>query len=268
MGSFANSMFSVLLGWVRGAVNWLWRLFTSEQSSGMVAWLGEHWLVLAAVLCAAGLVMDLVVNTLRWQPYKVWASFFRRLFGRKRQEEPAPRRPVRRAWVYADGTAREEEPEAAPEADAWPAPDAMPMGRVSSADMEERYVMAFAPPEGYRQRTAEPSRLKYQQELDKQQPVQGLEDYPQPKDAPIEPEQERKQDAEPSGRVSRCMLRLNAQRFLNRDEDELQLRYTPAPPPVDRHEAYRAPYVPPQWKKPADVGASVRGEENAHDTAL
>ena len=48
----------------------------------------------------------------------------------------------------------------------------------------------------------------------------------------------------------------------------VQLRYTPAPPPVDKNEAYRAPYVPPQWKKPADVGASVRGEENAHDTAL
>ena len=266
MGSFANSMFSVLLGWVRGTVNWLWGLFSSEESGGLTAWLGEHWLGLAAALCVAGMLADLVVYMVRWRPYKVWASFFRRLFGRnKRQEDPTPRRHVRREWVYPDGTARAEEPEEAPEEE-WPVPETMPHGRVSSADMEERYVMSFAPPEKYRQRAAQPAQLKYQQELDKQQPVQGLEDYPKPSEAPAEAE--RSLPNEPSGRVSRRMLRLNAQRFLNRDEDELQLRYTPAPPPVDKNEAYRAPYVPPQWKKPADVGASVRGEENAHDTAL
>ena len=266
MVSFANSMFSVLLGWVRGAVNWLWGLCTSEESSGLTAWLGEHWLGLAAALCVVGMLADLVVSMVRWQPYKVWASFLRRLFRRrKRQEEPAPSRHVRREWVYPDGTARAEEPEEVPE-EVWPAPGTMHHGRVSSADMEERYVMSFAPPEDYRHRTVQPAQLKYQQELDKQQPVQGLEDYPQPSEAPAETETSLPN--EPSGRVNRRMIRLNAQRFLNRDEDELQLRYTPAPPPVDKNEAYRAPYVPPQWKKPTDVGASVRGEENAHDTAL
>ena len=266
MGSFANSMFSVLLGWVRGAVNWLWGLFSSEESGGLTAWLGEHWLGLADALCVVGMLADLVVYMVRWRPYKVWASFFRRLFGRnKRQEEPAPRRHVRREWVYPDGTARAEEPEEAPEEER-PEPETMPHGRVSSADMEERYVMSFAPPEEYRQRAAQPAQLKYQQELDNQQPVPGLEDYPKPREIPAESEQT--QSSEPSGRINRRMLRLNAQRFLNRDEDELQLRYTPAPPPVDKNEAYRAPYVPPQWKKPANVGASVRGEENAHDTAL
>ena len=110
MGSFANTMFSVLLGWVRGTVNWLWGLFSSEESGGLTAWLGEHWLGLAAALCVAGMLADLVVYMVRWRPYKVWASFFRRLFGRnKRQEEPAPRRHVRREWVYPDGTARAEE---------------------------------------------------------------------------------------------------------------------------------------------------------------
>ena len=81
MGSFANSMFSVLLGWVSGAVNWLWGLCTSEESSGLTAWLGEHWLGLAAALCVVGMLADLVVYMVRWRPYKVWASFFRRLFG-------------------------------------------------------------------------------------------------------------------------------------------------------------------------------------------
>ena len=43
MGSFANSVFSVLLGWIRTAVNEFWNILSSGEGGGMLAWIGENW---------------------------------------------------------------------------------------------------------------------------------------------------------------------------------------------------------------------------------
>ena len=269
MGSFANSVFSILLGWVRGAVSWLWNAATSQESSTFMQWIANNWLTLAVILCAAGVVIDFVVHMFRWQPYKVWASFFRRMFGKKERVEETPRsgsglkRRVRREWVYADGTARADETSAAEEETAqgdWYQPEMAVASRVSSEDMSQRYVRSFARPEADAyQMPQELERLTYQQELDKQAPVQGLEDYPQPK-PPVQPVQQQPQGR--TERISKRMARLHVHRFLDGDDEELELRYKPAPPAVDKTEAYREPYYPPQWKRPTDVGASVSREED------
>lgn len=310
MGSFANSIFSVMLGWIRGAVSSLWTILTSEESGGVLTFLADHWLTLAIAVCVAGVVIDFVVYMIRWRPYKVWASFFRRLRGKGAEEpdeQPRPRpraarRPdsVRaaapapgtftREWRYPDGTARTEEvwPDgekqfSAPYAPAElpPAPEAFPGRNSASAALPEQYVMKFARPEAqtpppqpapepvwtprgraYRR----PEELRYQQDAAPAPAVQmtGLEDYPQPRAAlpetqaltpepPAEPEPVARQ---PLYRAKRIPLPRN---FGMMDDDELQLRYQPAPPAVDKSKAYHEPVYPPSWKPPADADRPAAG---------
>ncbi|MBP3637813.1 MAG: hypothetical protein J6K13_09700 [Clostridia bacterium] len=242
MGSFANSMFSVLLGWIRTASGWVWDTIIVGEDGGLIGWIGENWLGLIIALCVICMAVDAVIHLLRWRPYKVWASFFRRLFGKEEVEEPQHSGRMSREWHYADGTAMTEEVDV-PE-DMW-YEEEMPMPRKSSAEMSQQYVQSFARPE----------KLKYQEELKKDQPVKGLEDYPQPKVEADSP-----QPTSRTERIRKRMARLTAPAV----EDELQLRYRPVPPAVDKNEAYRAPFYPPQWKKTADAAR----EEETHDNAF
>ena len=110
MGSFANTLFSVLLGWVQNAVSWLWRLISSDGADGFMSWVLEHWLLLAILLCAAGALVDLAVYLLRWQPYRVWRSFWQRLRGTDEEEAEAVQAPAESVeWVYANGVRVTEE---------------------------------------------------------------------------------------------------------------------------------------------------------------
>jgi len=76
MGSFANTLFKIMLGWLQGAVSAIWSAFTTENGASLLAWIGSHWLLIAGILCVVGLTADLCVYLLRWKPYKVWKSFF------------------------------------------------------------------------------------------------------------------------------------------------------------------------------------------------
>lgn len=107
MGSFANTLFSVLLGWVKSAISWLWQLIGSEDVGGFMGWVldGWNWLTVVIVLCAAGVLLDLVIYLIRWQPYRVWRSFLRR---NEPEEDEAgwtePEVLEERRWLYADGS--------------------------------------------------------------------------------------------------------------------------------------------------------------------
>ena len=57
MGSFANSVFSVLLGWIRTAVNEFWNILSSGEGGGMLAWIGENWKALTLILCLIGICL-------------------------------------------------------------------------------------------------------------------------------------------------------------------------------------------------------------------
>ena len=111
MGQFANTLFSMLLGWVQTAASWLWALVSGEAAADGLAWALEHWLLLAGAACLGCMLVDFLVYLLRWQPYRVWGRFLRR--ERNDQEEdvrhqepevplqpseplPAPIRPTRR----------------------------------------------------------------------------------------------------------------------------------------------------------------------------
>ncbi|MGN0773810.1 MAG: hypothetical protein ACI4MP_08505 [Candidatus Ventricola sp.] len=91
MGTLTDSLFTVLMSWVRGLVNALWALFSSDHTTAL-EFLGKNWLLIAAVLIAAGLVIDWIIWLLRWQPYHLWAQRARRLLHMEEpeDEEEAP----------------------------------------------------------------------------------------------------------------------------------------------------------------------------------
>lgn len=78
MGSFANSLFKFLLGWLQGAVAAVWSAFTSKDGSALFNWIGRYWMLIAGILCVIGLTADLCVYLFRWKPFRVWKSFFSR----------------------------------------------------------------------------------------------------------------------------------------------------------------------------------------------
>ena len=103
MGTLANSLFQSLLGWIRALSAQIWMTFTSPDSSTLLSWIGEHWKGLTVALCAAGLILDLVIYLFRWQPYRAWRSFFRRLRasrgGESDGEEEMPEEEVSEALL-------------------------------------------------------------------------------------------------------------------------------------------------------------------------
>lgn len=90
MGSFVNSIFSFLLGWLSSLASAVWGLFSGEGGAIRISWFAQNWKALAIIICLVGTGIDVVIHLVRWQPYKVWATFIRRLLGRQSAEtEPA-----------------------------------------------------------------------------------------------------------------------------------------------------------------------------------
>ena len=252
MGSLASSVFSVMLGWIRSAVSYVWKSASSPEGSSVLKWLAENWLALAVIICLSGMAVDVVVHLLRWRSYKVWGSFIRRLSKRdeddpEEEELPPPEpqregRIVHRQWIYADGTARTEsvEQEEIPaEEDAHPWTDVTPSLPNYELD-QESYRRQFARPESQIQSVPSTSMADYPQSetVEEQQTV---------------PEEESKPYVRRGRRITRESTRAALQQlFVSHDEDELDLRYKPAQPAMDKSQAYNKPYYPPQWKPPAE----------------
>lgn len=99
MGTFADSLFTVLMSWVRALVNAFWALFSSEHTT-LLEYLGKNWLMIAVVIIAAGLMIDWIIWLLRWQPYHLWAQRARKVLHIEApQEENDPEEKPQRAHV-------------------------------------------------------------------------------------------------------------------------------------------------------------------------
>ena len=79
MGSFANTVFSLLLGWLQTVTSVIWSALTGKNSESFLQFIGKNWILIAAVLCIAGVVIDFLVYLFRWEPYKVWKSFWKKI---------------------------------------------------------------------------------------------------------------------------------------------------------------------------------------------
>ena len=97
MGAFADSLFSLLLGWVRGLVGAIMTVISSGGESGILPFLGKNWLAIVLIIIAIGLAGDWFIWMVRWQPYRVWGTNMRRvaraLHIGGREQEDAPQEP-------------------------------------------------------------------------------------------------------------------------------------------------------------------------------
>ena len=81
MNGFANSLLTLLLGWMRVLFSAL--LTLPQRGSAFLAWLGRHWIPLVLVIVLAALFVDALIYILRWRPQYVWSTRLQRLFHRK-----------------------------------------------------------------------------------------------------------------------------------------------------------------------------------------
>ncbi len=78
---YADTLITIMLGWVRGFTDWIWNIINlGDGSAGrsFLGWFSENWLKLVVVLVIAGIVIDWLVWLVRWRPYWLW-------FGKKRR---------------------------------------------------------------------------------------------------------------------------------------------------------------------------------------
>ena len=83
MNSFANVLFSGFFGWLKSAAQAVYRTLSEPESATLLTKVADHWMILVIILLVAGTAVDLIVYLARWQPYKVWSSFFRRITKKK-----------------------------------------------------------------------------------------------------------------------------------------------------------------------------------------
>ena len=84
MNAFADSLFSMLFGWLRALVQGLWNAVSSGGLGGFFTWLGDHWLWVVLILVLGATVLDFVIWFIRWRPYLVWKTKMRHFFRRLR----------------------------------------------------------------------------------------------------------------------------------------------------------------------------------------
>ena len=154
MGSLANSIFRLMLGWIQGIAAAIWSAFTSEKGGSVFAWFGKYWIPIAAALCVIGLVSDLCVYLVRWKPFRRWFGFLHRDREEeketrirtiaKKEAEPAPAReedteqsvtPRRRRRITENAESTDSDPDPIPAGHA----------RMHEAESEREYEQPVRP---------------------------------------------------------------------------------------------------------------------------
>lgn len=115
MGTLADSLFNVLMSWVRALVNSIWALFTTDHMT-LLEFLGKNWVMLVVIMLAAGLVIDWLVWLVRWKPYHLWARRVRRFLHlpspeEEEEEERKQRKKAKRQPSAPAEEAQWDEPE-------------------------------------------------------------------------------------------------------------------------------------------------------------
>jgi len=148
MGSFANTVFSILLGWMQGLISAIWSAFTGKEGKSFFQFIGNNWIKIAVILCAVGAIVDFSVYFFRWQPYKVWRSFWRRLKNKGETPVEAGNEP-QEEWKN-DGADEPEERELSPRRQAEPdTDDDLSRWIVSEKEMPEAEPEAEITKAGY-----------------------------------------------------------------------------------------------------------------------
>lgn len=238
MGSLANTLFTIMLGWLQTAASSLWSAFTSENGGSFLQWVGRNWLVLAVILCAIGLIVDLGIYLLRWRPLQVWKSYFHRVrHGDEEPEEPEePEQPAESSPVVPRRVFRyEEERETGSRQEdfsRWERPEpssaAIPVSPKPTITAAGYTVPADSP---YRRPAAETARAD--------------EPYGT---APDETVQEEERTDKPDIMTRKKRRRRLAVGDLFTDPEEELRQYEKPQHLIDKHKAYHQPVYPRNWE--------------------
>ena len=278
----ANGILTVVFGWVPSFATSVWNWFSGKQDGGLFAWLAEHWKSLVLAIALIALVVDLAVYLIRWRPYRVWISFFRRLrqparpsdpevYWERRVPEPLPEPPIQPQEPEPTETyqpVQDNYPEAAPvygvtpETATYTPPAASSFVPYVSPDPDEPTYTgdAWVQPEPeqtyvplvYRDIPAEPAAWTGEDTAGYGEP----EEYDEAEADPGEPQPRVRRSAgkRPAGRntVGGLIRSMTAG-----DEEQPHMRYQAPQPAMDSEDAYNAPYIPPQWQDPGNAGTGM-----------
>ena len=214
MGSFSNTIFSLLLGWLQGLISLIWSVMTDKDGNTFLEYIGKNWIIISAVLCLGGLVADFAVYFFRWAPYKVWRTFWRHLKGRRDRTGTETDENVSEEqtayFTETDGKTEEEVPgRSIPDLELknGEEPDDLRRWRVEENDEGETIVPETITKAGYRVSENSPYR-KHEKQIRKRR------------------------------------LRIN---LLGDSESDSEIHFYSPRPMVDRREAYHAPVYPEKW---------------------
>ena len=112
MNGFANSVLSLLLGWIRTLISNIWTVLNSEDGGFLYRFLSANWLTLVILICAAGIAVDVIVYFIRWRPHYVWQSRWRRLRKKRPEAEPVCEEPP--VFSYEEEPAQPDFPQPSP----------------------------------------------------------------------------------------------------------------------------------------------------------
>lgn len=241
MNAFANSVFSILFSWLRSFLESLWRVVTAGSFSGLLTWLGDHWMILTAALCVICTVLDYLVWLIRWRPYVIWKKKITRLFRKKKQPTEEE---LRFDQGYVSGVELEVPEREAPASPLWEEPLYYPRSGEENTPVANASIPAFRQIE-----TA--ARQEYRMEEGNDPiPETPQTAYRMQDDAPRTPRRRR------SDRHEKKKSPLSE--ILTAD-DEQDIILDGLPPPVDRKEAFHQPVYPaqssyPEWQEHQDGG--------------
>ncbi|MCL1965437.1 MAG: hypothetical protein FWF69_10360 [Firmicutes bacterium] len=81
MSGIGSVIYTILLGWMRGLVDWIWSMVSSGGPGSVTQWFLTNWKFWLLVLIVGGLVVDWLMWVVRWRPYRL-------LFGRRIRHAP------------------------------------------------------------------------------------------------------------------------------------------------------------------------------------
>ena len=242
MNTFADTLFSVLFSGIRSLVEGIWSSVVKGNYSNFFHWLGDHWLWLVLILCLICTAIDFIIWMIRWRPYLVWRTKFRR-FLRRMRGETAEAQAFETGYV--DGVALdmpEEIPQPWPEEEMAPWPENPPQ---APAVLPEEFFSPQLP-------DAEPPAPLENAYTEQAYFVPQEDSYPpvvQPVTESVAAPRRRRSEKHERRKVS-WHERLMA------DDDAQEAMLDGLPPAVDREQAFHEPVYPQSstnfsaWKKP------------------
>lgn len=251
MSGFANTVFTLLVGWFQTVVSLIWSGLSGKDDGNVLTWIGNHWIVIVIILCVIGSIVDLSVYIARWKPFVVIRSYFARkkekyipdhavpaaeTGGRysampEKTDEPAPGRSGYRPLFASNQAAQSETEEYQPEE--------IPYNSAAVQNDE----------------TGRQEQREYRKGTEKRE-VPADSPYRRPVTEPAYPEQETRAGREPAERSPETAVRPRRRRinvselFGNPEED--MMHFEPPKPMIDQTEAYHTPVYPRNWKENGD----------------